>query len=84
MELTKDYLDRIKAIDSKVRAIVTITEEHALQQASKADEAIAHGESNPLTGIPFLLKDNMSTKGIKPPAPRRCWKTLYPRMMLLS
>ena len=65
LELTKDYLDRIKAVDPKVRAIVTITEEHALQQARKADEAIAHGESNPLTGIPFLLKDNMSTKGIK-------------------
>ena len=65
VELTKIYLDRIKAVDSKVRAIVTVTEEHALQEAKKADAAIADGKTNPLTGVPYLLKDNMSTKGIK-------------------
>ena len=65
VELTKDYLARIKAVDPQVRAIVTVTEEYALQQAKKADTAIAAGNCNPLTGVPFLLKDNMSTKGIK-------------------
>jgi aspartyl-tRNA(Asn)/glutamyl-tRNA(Gln) amidotransferase subunit A len=65
VELTKIYLERIKAVDSKVRAIVTITKEHALEQAKKADEVIAAGKASPLTGIPYLLKDNMSTKGIK-------------------
>jgi len=35
VELTKDYLSRIKAVDPQVRAIVTVTEEHALQQAKK-------------------------------------------------
>jgi aspartyl-tRNA(Asn)/glutamyl-tRNA(Gln) amidotransferase subunit A len=65
VELTKDYLARIKAVDPQVRAIVTVTEEHALQQAQKADAVIAAGNCAPLTGVPFLLKDNMSTKGIK-------------------
>jgi aspartyl-tRNA(Asn)/glutamyl-tRNA(Gln) amidotransferase subunit A len=65
VELTKDYLARIKAVDPQVRAIVTVTEEYALQQAKKADEQIASGKCQPLTGVPFLLKDNMSTKGIK-------------------
>jgi aspartyl-tRNA(Asn)/glutamyl-tRNA(Gln) amidotransferase subunit A len=65
VELTKEYLARIKAVDPQVRAIVTVTEEYALQQAKKADTAIAAGNCNPLTGVPFLLKDNMSTKGIK-------------------
>jgi aspartyl-tRNA(Asn)/glutamyl-tRNA(Gln) amidotransferase subunit A len=65
VELTKDYLNRIKAVEPKVRAIVTITEELALQQAKKADELIAEGKANPLTGVPVLIKDNMSTKGIK-------------------
>src|SRR5208283_3348703 len=36
-----------------------------LQQAKKADERIAAGNTNPLTGVPFLLKDNMATRGIK-------------------
>ena len=65
VELTKEYLARIKTVDSKVRAIVTLTEEHALQQAKQADEVIASGNAGPLTGVPYLLKDNMSTKGIK-------------------
>jgi aspartyl-tRNA(Asn)/glutamyl-tRNA(Gln) amidotransferase subunit A len=65
VELTKTYLDHIKAVDAKVRALVTVTEEHALAQAKKADEMIAAGKANPLTGVPMILKDNMSTKGIK-------------------
>ncbi len=47
-----------------VRAIVTITDELALKQAQKADELLSTGKSNPLTGIPMLIKDNMCTKGI--------------------
>ena len=65
VELTKAHLDRIKKVDSKVRAIVTVTEEFALQQAKKADEAIANGKATPLTGIPVLIKDKMCTKDIK-------------------
>ena len=53
VELTKEYLNRIKAVDSRVRAIVTVTEERALEQAKKADEVIASGKANPLTGIPY-------------------------------
>ena len=65
VELTQDYLSRIKEVDPQVRAILTVTEQHALQQAKKADERIAAGNTNPLTGVPFLLKDNMATRGIK-------------------
>ncbi|MGP8079356.1 MAG: Asp-tRNA(Asn)/Glu-tRNA(Gln) amidotransferase subunit GatA [Dehalococcoidales bacterium] len=65
VELTQDYLARIKEVDPQVRAILTVTEQHALQQAKKADERIAAGNTNPLTGVPFLLKDNMATRGIK-------------------
>ena len=65
VELTKSYLERIKAVEPKVRAIVTVTEELALQQARDADGLIAEGKASPLTGIPVLIKDNMSTQGIR-------------------
>ena len=65
VELTQDYLARIKAVDPQVRAVLTVTAEYALEQAKKADERIAAGKAQPLTGVPFLIKDNMSTKGIK-------------------
>lgn len=65
VELTKAYLSRMKKVDSKVRAIVTVTEESALQQAKKADEIIAAGKTTPLTGVPVVIKDNMCTRGIR-------------------
>ena len=64
IELTKACLERIHRVEPKVHALVTITNELALKQAQKADELIAVGNTNPLTGIPVLIKDNMCTKGI--------------------
>jgi len=51
-------------VEPKVHALVTITDELALKQAERADQLIAAGDTNPLTGIPALIKDNMCTKGI--------------------
>jgi aspartyl-tRNA(Asn)/glutamyl-tRNA(Gln) amidotransferase subunit A len=65
VELTKQYLERIKKVEPKVKAFMTVTEELALQQARKADETIAAGKSNPLTGIPIAIKDVICTKGVK-------------------
>jgi len=64
VELTKACLERIRQVEPKVYALVTITDELALKQAKKADELIATGDTNPLTGIPVLIKDNICTKGI--------------------
>ena len=64
VELTKAVIDRIHHVDSKTKAFVTVTEDLALQQAKQADERIAIGEINTLTGVPALIKDNMCTKGV--------------------
>jgi len=64
VELTEDYLKRIRQIEPEVRAIVTVTEELAMEQAQKADKLLAGGNAGPLTGIPALIKDNMCTRGI--------------------
>ncbi len=65
VELTRACLEGIHQAEPKVRALVTATEELALKQARKADEFIAAGNMNPLTGIPAVIKDNMCTKGIR-------------------
>ncbi|MFC1908554.1 Asp-tRNA(Asn)/Glu-tRNA(Gln) amidotransferase subunit GatA [Chloroflexota bacterium] len=64
VELTKAYLERIQEVEPEVHALVTVTGEQALQQAQKADELLAAGKTNPLTGIPMVIKDNMCTRGI--------------------
>ncbi|MCC6300157.1 MAG: Asp-tRNA(Asn)/Glu-tRNA(Gln) amidotransferase subunit GatA [Anaerolineales bacterium] len=66
VELTQAILQRIHAVDSKVKSYVTVTDEVALQQAKQADERIAKNENvTPLTGIPFAMKDCISTRGVK-------------------
>jgi len=65
VELTRACLERISQVESSVQALVTVTNELALQQAQKADELLATGDMNPLTGIPVVIKDNMCTRGIR-------------------
>ena len=64
-ELTEAVLERIHAVDAKVHAFVTVTDDVALVQAKNADERIKAGNVSPLTGIPALVKDNMCTRGVK-------------------
>ena len=64
-ELTQYFINRIRALDGSLNAFITLTEETALLQAKKADEAIAKGVTTPLLGIPIAQKDIFCTKGIK-------------------
>ncbi len=64
LELTNEYIKRIKATDKDLGAYITLCEESAAESAKHADKLIQSGENiSPLCGIPFSLKDNISTKG---------------------
>ncbi len=65
VELTRAFLERINQVEPTIRAFVTVTDELALKQAQQADELLAKGDTNPLTGIPGLIKDNICTKGVR-------------------
>jgi len=63
--LTGIYLKRLKKFDPKLHCVITLTEEHALQQARAADAEIAAGKyRGPLHGIPWGAKDLLDTAGI--------------------
>jgi Asp-tRNA(Asn)/Glu-tRNA(Gln) amidotransferase A subunit family amidase len=64
--LTQIYLDRIERFDPKLRAVITVTRDLALEQARRADAEIAVGRyRSPLHGIPWGTKDLLDTKGIR-------------------
>ncbi|MDH5544738.1 MAG: Asp-tRNA(Asn)/Glu-tRNA(Gln) amidotransferase subunit GatA [Gammaproteobacteria bacterium] len=65
LELTKEYLKRIKQHDSGINSYITVTEEQALAQAKAADERIAAKTHRQLTGIPIAHKDIFCTLGVK-------------------
>jgi aspartyl-tRNA(Asn)/glutamyl-tRNA(Gln) amidotransferase subunit A len=65
VELTKACLARIKEIDGKVRACLTVLEKEALAEAKRADQQRAKGETGELLGIPYLAKDNILTRGVR-------------------
>ena len=66
VELTKQCLSNIERLEPKLNAFITVTAEHALAQAKKADDELANGtDRGPLHGIPISLKDLYRTKGIR-------------------
>jgi len=65
-ELLDAYTDRIRRVNPRLNAIVTLAEEQAEQQAAAADKAAARGVSlGPLHGLPIAIKDLVDTAGIR-------------------
>ena len=63
--LTEIYLMRLQQYNPKLRCVITLTKELALQQAKQADAEIAAGRyRGPLHGIPWGGKDLLDTRGI--------------------
>ena len=63
-ELTLAVIERIAAVEPRVRAYLALTTERALAQADAADARIAGGEHGPLLGVPVAIKDVLTTKGV--------------------
>jgi aspartyl-tRNA(Asn)/glutamyl-tRNA(Gln) amidotransferase subunit A len=59
LELTEALLGRLEREQPRLRAMITITADGALEQAREADERRAGGAPLPLDGMPVVLKDNI-------------------------
>lgn len=66
VDLTKMYLARLRKLDPRLLAVITWTEERALEQAEQADREIAAGKyRGPLHGIPWGAKDLLAVRGYR-------------------
>ena len=78
-ELVINQIARIKELDQDLHSFLTITEDRALAEATKIDNAIASGEDlPPLAGIPIAVKDNLCTKGIRTTCSSRMLENFIP------
>ncbi len=79
VELTQAHLDRIRAVEPKVKAFTLVTDDLAIKQAREADRRLASGENvHPLTGIPIAIKDVICTKDITTTAGSRMLESFKP------
>ncbi len=65
VEATEATLDRITALDPKLKSYATVTAERALKDAARLDAETAAGKSRgPLHGVPIAVKDLCNTEGV--------------------
>ena len=65
-DLVSESYSRIKDVDGKVQAFLTLDEENAWKKADELDAKLAQGEAKgPLFGMPIGIKDNIVTKGLR-------------------
>ncbi|MCF6093972.1 Asp-tRNA(Asn)/Glu-tRNA(Gln) amidotransferase subunit GatA [Microaerobacter geothermalis] len=65
-ELVEVSFDRIKEVDGKVKAFLTLDEEGARDRAKKLDEELSRNEElGILFGLPAGIKDNIVTEGVR-------------------
>lgn len=62
VDLAKYYLDQISEKNSDINAYLEIYND-VLEQAKEAQKIIEAKKSQPMTGIPIVLKDNIMVKG---------------------
>jgi len=79
VELTEDCLARIKKLNPRLNAFITVTGELARAQARQAEAEIRRGDwRGPLHGVPLALKDLIDTDGVRTTAASSLFRDRIP------
>ena len=78
VEICRDALARIDAIDPALHAFNTVTADRALARARDIDDHPDRWRDAPLAGVPVALKDNLCTAGVRTTASSRILDTYVP------
>ena len=81
-ELVQSCIARIRKVEEKIKAFITLSFDKALKEAEKAEELILSDplvfQQKPLLGIPVSVKDIFCTKGILTTAGSNILKNFVP------
>jgi aspartyl-tRNA(Asn)/glutamyl-tRNA(Gln) amidotransferase subunit A len=78
-EVCEAHLARIRSLEPRLSAFVTVASERALARAQALDADRAAGRAlGPLHGVPVALKDNLCTRGLPTSAASRILRGFVP------
>jgi aspartyl-tRNA(Asn)/glutamyl-tRNA(Gln) amidotransferase subunit A len=78
-EVVRAALARIRAVDEKIGAFLTVFDEYSIQKARAVDQAVAAGKDpGPLAGVPVAVKDNLTMAGIRTTCASRMLENYVP------
>jgi aspartyl-tRNA(Asn)/glutamyl-tRNA(Gln) amidotransferase subunit A len=79
VEVLQLTLEKIKELDDRYHAYITVCYENALEEARKAEKEINDGRiKSPLHGVPIALKDLFYTKNVKTTMGSGAYKDFVP------
>jgi len=79
VELTNAIFERIEKFEPKIDSFLNLTKESAIKKAEKIDSLISDNQKlGSLAGIPYALKDNILTRGIRTTAASKVLEGFIP------
>ncbi len=64
-DVARHFIARVQALNLGLNAIVQFDPDRVLAEAQAVDRRLAAGESLPLAGVPFTVKDNLWVEGYR-------------------
>lgn len=78
-DVVEQHLQRVAERNPGLNALVTVAEDEARETARLADERLSRGgDVRPLEGVPFVVKDTISTSGVRSTFGSRLYKDFVP------
>jgi aspartyl-tRNA(Asn)/glutamyl-tRNA(Gln) amidotransferase subunit A len=71
VDVCRDTLGRIEALNGQLNAFNTVAADRALARAEAIDRNPSRWRDAPLTGVPIAVKDNICTRGLRTTASSR-------------
>lgn len=79
VEVAQAAVDRITKHDNALHAFLTVTSERALSDARRAESELRAGiDRGPFHGVPYALKDNVDTAGIRSTSHSKIYAERFP------